>query len=91
MIIPKVNPMKVKSLCQGKKKFLRRSEIERLSSMNVEILESILKCHKGILTYHQYMNSLVVYVKITKRLSTLLSLRTFCPPLLVNIFVCSIP
>ena len=51
--IPKVYPMKEKSLCQGIRKFLKRREIERLSSTTMDILASILRCQSGILTYHQ--------------------------------------
>lgn len=66
IVIPTKYPMKEKSLCHGRKKFLRSREKLRLSSTINDILDNILKCHIGILIYHHTRNSLKEYVRIRR-------------------------
>ena len=54
---PNMYPNMVLSLCHGTKKFLKRREIERLSSRIVEILTKILRYFIGIFIYHQLRKS----------------------------------
>ncbi len=88
--IPNTYPIRVKSLCHGRKKFRSTMERDILSSTSIAILESILRCQRGILIYHQVKNSFTEYMTIDRLLSTFCSLKTCCLPSLVKKFFCTI-